>query len=196
MQVRQSDDGPQREVNAVTMPLAAVWFGVALSLAGVVPAMAQIVDDRSGVGDAVHWCLFNRPCNWSGHASIATGIVWGLRRADVKAEFAAVAAALVFLGKEVRDDMKWGNVLGTADSMGDLVSGFAGAYLGYRLVRGDGSGGASPVSLGMTADEGATLEVRIRTGPGRPRQPLTHSGARPKNRATSRGPTAIARPGR
>jgi len=137
----------------------------ALSVAAVLvclpaPAAARQAagpQERSTVGDAVHWCVFNRPCNWTGHAAIAAGVVWGLRRVDVRPEYAAVVAALVFVGKEVRDHRKWGHVLGTPDSMGDLLSGVAGAYVGYRLF-----GETRRTSLVVTPDRGTTVGVRIR----------------------------------
>lgn len=147
----------------MTLPLRAVTLGFVLSFSVLGRASAQ-APTRSTMGQAVHWCTFNRACNWSGHATIATGIVWGLSRAEVKPEVAAVAAALVFVGKEVRDDRKWGNVLGSADSMGDLLSGLAGAYVGYRLFHVGRKGGAPPVTVGMSPSEGASLEFRIRTG--------------------------------
>jgi hypothetical protein len=90
---------------------------------------------RGVIAEAWHRCVFNRPCNWTGHATLAMGVVWGLDRLSVRTDVAAIAAALVFVGKEVRDDRKWGHVLGSTDSMGDMLSGFLGAYVGYRLFR-------------------------------------------------------------
>lgn len=136
-------------------------FVVALFLGAVVahgadPAAAQLPALGGTVGEAVHWCTFERACNWSAHASIAAGIVWGLRRADVGPELAATVAALVFVGKEIRDDAKWGGVLGTRDSMADMLSGVLGAYVGYRLF-----GGSGPVQLTVTPADGTTVEVRL-----------------------------------
>jgi len=111
---------------------------------------------RGIVAEAYHRCVFNRPCNWSGHATIALGVVWGLDRLHVRTDVAAIAAALVFVGKEVRDERKWGDVLGTPDSMGDMLSGFIGAYVGYRLFREQ----ERPVLVDMTPS-GPTVTVRI-----------------------------------
>jgi hypothetical protein len=164
MGVTQAEAGPQREENAVTLPLRVVTMGFVLAFAATGRASAQAAPVRSPVGQAVHWCVFNRPCNWTGHATIAGGIVWGLSRADVKPEIAATLAALVFVGKEVRDDRKWGNVLGTPDSMGDLLSGLAGAYVGYRLFRRGSGKGVLPVAVSVHPDEGAHLEFRFQLG--------------------------------
>ncbi|MGH7502121.1 MAG: hypothetical protein ACREL7_10225 [Longimicrobiales bacterium] len=150
-------------------PLSAVAILVVLMFTAVEPATAQSSTNRSDVGQAVHWCLFNRPCNWSGHATIATGIVWGLSRAELRPEYAAVAAALVFVGKEFRDDRKWGNVLGSADSMGDLLSGVAGAYLGYRLFHRSEKRSRPTVSLEMSVSDGPSVGLQILTGPRAPR---------------------------
>jgi hypothetical protein len=121
-----------------------------------VPA-PPVVAPRSAAGEALHWCIFNRPCNWSAHASIAMGVVWGLDRMHVRTEYAAAAAALLFLGKEVRDDRKWGHVLGTPDSMGDMLSGFAGAYVGYRLFR-DRGGRRATLAITPTS---ASVTVKV-----------------------------------
>jgi hypothetical protein len=123
-------------------------------------AAAQAAPTRSAMGDAVHWCTFNRPCNWGSHATIATGIVWGLSRLDVKPEYAAVTAALFFVGKEVRDHQKWGHVLGTPDSMVDMLSGVAGAYFGYRLF---GGRTATPLTISVGEGRETTVGIQIRT---------------------------------
>jgi hypothetical protein len=83
----------------------------------------------------IHRCIFNRPCNWTSHAAIASGVVFGLHELKVRSEYALAASALLYIGKEVRDHLKWGNVLGTYDSNGDVVSGVLGAYISYRLVK-------------------------------------------------------------
>jgi hypothetical protein len=111
------------------------------------------------VGDAMHWCIFNRPCNWAGHASIALGVTYGLNRLDVPREYAAGAAALVFVGKELRDHAKWGNVWGTPDSVGDMLSGFAGATVGYLLLREV----SRPIELAMTEAGSMAIGVTIPT---------------------------------
>jgi hypothetical protein len=162
----QAEDGPQREENAVTLPLRAVTMGIVLTFSALGQASAQAPPAPTGVRHAFHWCLANRPCNWSSHATIAGGIVWGLSRVEVKPELAALAAALVFVGKEVRDDRKWGNVLGSTDSMGDLLSGVAGAYVGYRLFGHTRNQGLPPVMVNMNAEDGASFAFRIRTGGG------------------------------
>jgi hypothetical protein len=140
----------------VALPLAALLLFAPGQ--GSAQARARVAPERGAVGEAVHWCMFNRPCNWSSHATIAAGIVWGLRRVDVAPEHAAAVAALVFVGKEVRDHLKWGNVLGTPDSMGDMVSGFVGAYVGYRLFA-----RRTPVQLVVTPDRGTTVGLQVRT---------------------------------
>ena len=150
-------------------PLASVAAIVVLSFTAVEPATAQSSTNRSEVRQAVHWCLFNRACNWSGHATIATGIVWGLSRAELRPEYAALAAALVFVGKEFRDDRKWGNVLGSTDSMGDLLSGVAGAYLGYRLFHRSEQRTRPSVSVEMSVSDGPSVGLQILTGPRTPR---------------------------
>jgi hypothetical protein len=111
------------------------------------------------VGEAMHWCIFNRPCNWMSHATIALGVTYGLSRLDVPSGYAAGAAALLFVGKEFRDQAKWGNVLGTPDSMGDMLSGIAGATVGYLLLR-DVS---RPVELVVTETGSMAIGVRVET---------------------------------
>ena len=148
----------------VALPLAWLALGVPARIAAQtrmdatsanIP-MSTTASERSVVAEAYHRCVFNRPCNWTGHATIALGVVWGLDRLHVRTDVAAIAAALVFVGKEVRDHRKWGDVLGTPDSMGDMVSGFVGAYIGYRLFRER----ERPVLVGTTA-AGPTVTVRI-----------------------------------
>jgi hypothetical protein len=122
-----------------------------------VPAVAA--ERPTMVGEAMHWCIFNRPCNWAGHATIALGVTYGLSRLDVPRGYAAGAAALLFVGKEFRDQAKWGNVLGTPDSIGDMLSGIAGATVGYLLLR-DVS---RPVELGVTETGSMAIGVRVET---------------------------------
>jgi len=142
------------------MRLSALSVAVVLVCMATPAAARQAAGtpERGAMGEAVHWCVFNRPCNWTGHATIAAGVVWGLRRMDVRPEYAAVFAALVFVGKELRDHRKWGHVLGTPDSMGDLLSGVAGAYLGYRLF-----GEKRRTTLVVTPNGATTVGVRITT---------------------------------
>jgi hypothetical protein len=111
------------------------------------------------VGDAMHWCIFNRPCNWASHATIALGVTYGLSRLDVPREYAAGAAALLFVGKELRDHAKWGDVWGTPDSVGDMLSGFAGATVGYLLLRET----SRPVDLVVTEEGSMAIGVTIQT---------------------------------
>ncbi len=101
---------------------------------------------------AVHDCTFARPCNWTSHALIAFGTTYLLHRLRVPAPAAAGAAALLYVGKEVRDHLKWG-VLGSADSNGDLLSGCAGALIAFYAV--------NPSFRESVA--AITLEVRERT---------------------------------
>ncbi len=142
------------------MKLSALSAAMVLVCLSSPAAAVQAADppERSTMGQAVHWCVFNRPCNWTGHAAIAAGVVWGLRQVDVRPEYAAAVAALVFVGKELRDEAKWGQVLGTPDSMGDLLSGVAGAYLGYRLF-----GERRRTHVVVVPDRAPVVEVRIRT---------------------------------
>jgi hypothetical protein len=53
----------------------------------------------------------------------------------VKPQYAALASALFYIGKEIRDDAKWGDVLGTFDSNMDMAFGVAGAVTGWLLTR-------------------------------------------------------------
>ncbi len=85
------------------------------------------------VAAAFDFCAFNRPCNWASHAAIAFGMANLLHRLDVPEAAAAGAAALFYVGKEIRDHVRWG-VLGSTDSNGDILSGCAGALLAYYLV--------------------------------------------------------------
>ena len=135
---------------------------VLFMLAAPVRAQEAGVQERSAVGAALHKCMFNKPCNWTGHATIGAGIVFGLHKLNVKAEYAAVASALVWVGKELRDEAKWGNVLGTTDSTGDLLSGLAGAYLAYRIIR---AHDRQPplLTLNRDADGATTVRVRLKT---------------------------------
>src|SRR5690606_21989403 len=82
---------------------------------------------------AAAFCAFNRACNWASHAAIAFGMANLLHRLDVPEAAAAGAAALFYVGKEIRDHVRWG-VLGSTDSNGDILSGCAGALLAYYLV--------------------------------------------------------------
>jgi hypothetical protein len=123
------------------------------------PAPSQATERPTLVGEAVHWCVFNRPCNWTSHASIALGVTYGLSRLDVPRGYAAGAAALLFVGKEFRDQAKWGNVLGTPDSMGDMLSGIAGATVGYLLLREV----SRPVELAVTEEGSMAVGVRLGT---------------------------------
>jgi len=146
----------------VAIPVAMVVVlpaGVAGQSTPARPAVvrAQTPHDTR-IGQAMHWCLFNRPCNWTSHASIATGIVYGLDRLNIRTEYAAAFAALVFVGKEVRDHLKWGDVLGSPDSMGDMLSGFIGASAGYLLFR---DRPRSPLALDVSADGGTRVGVRL-----------------------------------
>lgn len=111
------------------------------------------------VGEAMHWCIFNRPCNWASHATIALGVTYGLSRLDVPRGYAAGAAALLFVGKEFRDQAKWGNVLGTSDSVGDMLSGIAGAAMGYLLLREV----SRPVELAVTETGSMAIGVKVET---------------------------------
>lgn len=146
------------------MRLLMVAVAALLLLAPVRSAAQQTrapvdVTEPTLVGGAVHWCIFNRPCNWASHASIALGIAYGMDRLGAPPRYAAGAAALVFIAKEIRDDRKWGNVLGTPDSMGDMLSGFVGASVGFVLLRDRGG----PVDFAVTGTNSMTVGVQIQT---------------------------------
>ena len=140
----------------IALPLAA------LMLAAPVRAVAQDAPHRGPVGEALHKCMFNRTCNWTGHSTIGAGIVVGLHELNVKAEYAAVLSSLVWVGKELRDDRKWGNVLGTPDSNGDLISGVLGAWVAYGFVRLH-ERKAQRLTITRDADRRTTVEVRLPT---------------------------------
>jgi hypothetical protein len=141
-------------------PLIALPLAVFL-MAAPVRAQAQGAPTRSPVGEALHRCVFNRPCNWVGHASIGAGIVVGLHKLHVRTEYAAALSALVWVGKELRDEAKWGGVLGTTDSMGDLASGVLGAWVAYRLVRRHDEGGPL-LAVTRDAERRTNVEVKLR----------------------------------
>jgi hypothetical protein len=84
--------------------------------------------------DAFRYCTMTQPCNWSSHALIAFSATHALKYLQVPLPVAAGTAALFYVGKEVRDHLKWG-VLGSADSNGDMVSGCAGALIAYLIAR-------------------------------------------------------------
>jgi hypothetical protein len=128
-------------------------------LACVSPASSRAQTDTNMLGRTMHACTFNRPCNWTAHAAIAFGATYGLRALHVPTAWAAGTAALLFVGKELRDQMKWG-VLGTADSNGDLVSGLAGALLAYHVSR--HSRMATRLAIAVDAQGRAQLAVRLR----------------------------------
>jgi hypothetical protein len=83
---------------------------------------------------AIHDCTFTTPCNWSSHAILAFGATYALNKAGVPRAASAGTAVLFFVGKEVRDHLKWG-VLGSADSNGDLAAGVIGAVVAYHVLR-------------------------------------------------------------
>lgn len=85
-------------------------------------------------GDAFRYCRATQPCNWSSHALIAFSATQALSYLRVPLPLAAGTAALFYVGKEVRDHLKWG-VLGSADSNGDMASGCAGALVAYFIAR-------------------------------------------------------------
>lgn len=65
----------------------------------------------------------------------------------------------MFVGKEIRDQMKWG-VLGSADSNGDLVSGLAGSLLAYYLSH--RSMPATGFAVAFNAEGRTQLGIRLR----------------------------------
>jgi hypothetical protein len=142
-------------------PLAAL---VAVVLAGfATPVSAQIDALERPIDDAVQWCMFHRACNWTSHASIGTGLVVGLHAVGVKPQYAALASALFYIGKEIRDDAKWGDVLGTFDSNMDMAFGVAGAFAGWLLTREDPRDQPMDVKVSRAEGGGASLGIEIRT---------------------------------
>jgi len=113
-------------------PIIPLALGLAFaSLGTATHAYAQAL--LRPVSAAFEFCTFNRPCNWASHATIAFGAAYVLHRLDIPDAAAAGAAALFYVGKEIRDHMRWG-VLGSTDSNGDILSGCAGALLAYYLA--------------------------------------------------------------
>ncbi|MDH3223345.1 MAG: hypothetical protein OEO23_06485 [Gemmatimonadota bacterium] len=112
---------------------AALLFGSFVG-AGVGAAPIQAQDVWGAMGDASHWCMFNRSCNWASHFTIGYTAAQALHKAGLPRPVAAGASSLIWVAKEIRDHRKWGNVLGTADSNGDIVSGVLGAFLAYRMM--------------------------------------------------------------
>src|SRR5262245_21261831 len=98
------------------------------------PIQLQAQTSGAFVSRAYHYCTFTRPCNWGSHAILAFGATYTLNKVGLPRGAAAGAAALLFVGKEVRDHLKWG-VLGSADSNGDLAAGLIGAVIAYQLLR-------------------------------------------------------------
>lgn len=105
--------------------------------AGVGAGPLQAQDVWGAVGDASHWCMFNTPCNWTSHFTIGYATTHALHRVGVPRPVASGASALMWVAKEIRDDRKWGNVLGTPDSNGDIISGVLGALLAYHVLAPD-----------------------------------------------------------
>jgi hypothetical protein len=138
----------------IVLPLALVM------LAAPARTQAQNAPDRGPVGEALHKCMFNRPCNWTGHATLGAGIVLGLHQLNVKAEYAAILSSLVWVGKELRDERKWGDVLGTPDSNGDLLSGVLGAWVTWGLVRLH-ERGTPRLTITRDTDRRTTVEVKL-----------------------------------
>lgn len=109
------------------------------------------------LGAPGHWCTFNRACNWTAHAGIAFGTTYMLDKVGVPLPVAAGTGAALFIGKEVRDHIKWGDFW-TFDSLVDLGTGVAGAGLAYWLLRADGSPPAAPY---VDAEGRMGLELRL-----------------------------------
>ena len=142
-------------------PLAAL---VAVVLAGfATPVTAQIGALERPIADAVHWCTFHRACNWTSHASIGTGIVVGLHAVGVKPQYAAVASALFYIGKEVREEAEWGGVIGTFDSNMDMVTGVVGAFAGWLLTHERPRDVPLDLNVSGSGGGGATIAIGLRT---------------------------------
>ena len=108
-------------------------------------------------GDAFRYCTMHQPCNWSSHALIAFSATQALNYLRVPLPVAAGTAALFYVGKEVRDHLKWG-VLGSADSNGDMASGCAGALVAYLIARRS----LDQAFVGVTFNDRTWITVRLR----------------------------------
>ncbi len=111
------------------------------------------------VGRAVHQCTFTRACNWGSHALIAFGATYALHELELPIAAAAGTAALLYVGKEVRDHLRWG-VIGSADSNGDILSGWAGALIAYYMIKHSLRDSLTGVSVQL--GERPSLTVRLR----------------------------------
>jgi hypothetical protein len=145
-------------------PLRSLRIALALIIAPTL-ASAQTGEPQrklGPIGDAAHWCTFTRPCNWASHAGIALGVAQAMPKLGVSREVAAGAAALLFVGKEVRDHLKWGD-FGSRDSLGDLAAGLVGAYVGYRLHgREEKPGTVTPVIYSTDGDAAVGVRLKLR----------------------------------
>ena len=142
--------GPRRFSR--TLGLLAVLLGIGFGRPA--PAEAQI----TVFGAPGHWCTFNRPCNWTAHAGIAFGTTWALHKVDVPLPLAAGIGGGLFLGKEIRDHVKWGDFW-TFDSLVDLGTGVAGAALAYWVLKPDDE---TPVPMPVVGRDGTVgLQLRL-----------------------------------
>lgn len=133
-------------------------FGFLTVLAAIVVNPAQVEAQEYGfLGAPGHWCTFNRACNWTAHAGIAFGTTYALDKLGVPLPLAAGTGAALFVGKEVRDHMKWGDFW-TFDSLVDLGTGVVGAGLAYWLLKPDEHTVAAPF---VDADGRMGLELRL-----------------------------------
>ncbi len=119
------------------------WAGLFLAAALVTLQPTSAAAQHRPFGDAGHWCTFNRPCNWTAHAAIAFGTTYALDGLNVPLPLAAGVGAGLFLGKEIRDHLKWGDFW-TFDSLVDLASGVVGAGAAYLVLRPDPDARAEP----------------------------------------------------
>lgn len=134
------------------------WSGMILIAAACAVTPSKVEAQEYGpLGAPGHWCTFNRACNWTAHAGIAFGTTYALNKVHVPLPIAAGAGAALFVGKEVRDHMKWGDFW-TFDSLVDLGTGVAGAGLAYWLLRPDEPTGAAPY-LGEDGQLGLSLNL-------------------------------------
>lgn len=127
-----------------------------IAVIGAAPANAS-AQEYGFLGAPGHWCTFNRACNWTAHAGIAFGTTYVLDKVGVPLPVAAGAGAALFIGKEVRDHIKWGDFW-TFDSLVDMGTGVAGAGLAYWLLKPDERSLAAPF---VDAEGRMGLELRL-----------------------------------
>jgi hypothetical protein len=80
-------------------------------------------------------CSSQPVCNYSSHLATASAMTFSLDNVGVKTGTSAALIAAFFLGREVRDRIKWKGQYDLRDGALDFVSGAAGAALVYLIKR-------------------------------------------------------------